>query len=143
MVKKYSRIVAISQLIRLPDLLMIVLTQSLIRWSLLGPLLGAKGLSLQMSNSLFVVLMLATVLLSAGGYVINDYFDRKIDTVNDPEDVVVGHSISLRHTMAIHMVLTVLGILLGFLCCIQDPLLLPGYFVPPGSRYSLVLLHHL
>jgi 4-hydroxybenzoate polyprenyltransferase len=80
----------------------------------LGPLLSAKGLSLQMSNSLFVVLMLATMLLSAGGYVINDYFDRKIDSVNDPEDVVVGYSISLRHTMAIHMVLTVLGILLGF-----------------------------
>lgn len=114
MVKKYSRIVAISRLIRLSDLLMIVLTQSLIRWSLLGPLLSAKGLSLQMSNSLFVVLMLATVLLSAGGYVINDYFDRKIDSVNDPEYVVVGYSISLRHTMAIHMVLTVLGILLGF-----------------------------
>ena len=114
MVKKYSRIVAISRLIRLPDLLMIVLTQSLVRWSLLGPLLSAKGLSLQTSNSLFVVLMLATVFLSAGGYVINDYFDRKIDSVNDPEDVVVGHSISLQHTMAIHMVLTVLGILLGF-----------------------------
>ena len=119
MVKKYSRIVAISRLIRLTDLLMIVLTQSLIRWSLLGPLLSAKGLSLQMSNSLFVVLMLATVLLSAGGYVINDYFDRKIDSVNDPEDVVVGHSISLRHTMAIHMVLTVLGILLGFFVAVR------------------------
>lgn len=114
MVRKYSRIVAISRLIRLPDLLMIVLTQSLIRWSLLSPLLNAKGLSLQMSNSLFVVLMLATVFLTAGGYVINDYFDRKIDSVNDPEDVVVGHSISLRHTIAIHMVLTVLGVLLGF-----------------------------
>jgi 4-hydroxybenzoate polyprenyltransferase len=61
-----------------------------------------------------VALMLATVFISAGGYVINDYFDRKIDTVNDPEDVIVGYSISLRHTMGLHLVLTSLGILLGF-----------------------------
>jgi 4-hydroxybenzoate polyprenyltransferase len=114
MVKRYSLVVAISRLIRLPNLLIIILTQSLIRWWLMGPLLDAKGLSLQMSNSVFMVMMLATVFISAGGYVINDYFDRKIDTVNDPEDVIVGHSISLRHTMALHMVLTILGILLGF-----------------------------
>ena len=99
MVKRYSLMIAISRLIRLPNLLIIVLTQSLIRWSLMGPLLSAKGLSLQMSNWLFVAMMLATVLISAGGYVINDYFDRKIDTVNDPEDVIVGHSISLRNTL--------------------------------------------
>jgi 4-hydroxybenzoate polyprenyltransferase len=114
MVKRYSRFVAISRLIRLPNLLIIMLTQSLIRWSLLGPLVSAKGLSLQMSNTLFVVLMLATVLITAGGYVINDYFDRRIDTVNGPEEVIVGHSISLRFSMALHLVLTSLGILLGF-----------------------------
>jgi len=113
MVKTGSHIVAIGRLIRLPNLLIILLTQSLIRWSLIGPLLKANGMSLQMSPSLFVMLMLATMLVTAGGYVINDYFDRKIDTVNNPKEVIVGRSISLRHTMTIHLVLTTLGILLG------------------------------
>jgi len=36
------------RLIRLPNLLIILLTQSLIRWSLIGPLLKANGMSLQM-----------------------------------------------------------------------------------------------
>jgi len=79
----------------------------------MSPLLKVNGLSLQMSTSLFVAMMMATILVTAGGYVINDYFDRKIDTVNDPDDVIVGRSISLRHTMIIHLVLTSLGILLG------------------------------
>ena len=113
MVKTGSHIVAIGRLIRLPNLLIILLTQSLIRWSLISPLLKANGMSLQMSTSLFVMLMLATMLVTAGGYVINDYFDRKIDTVNNPKEVIVGRSISLRHTMTIHLVLTTLGILLG------------------------------
>jgi 4-hydroxybenzoate polyprenyltransferase len=113
MVRTFQNIIAFGRLIRFPNLLIILLTQSIIRWSLISPLLKAKGLSLQMSNSLFVLMMLATILVTAGGYVINDYFDRKIDTVNDPDDVIVGRSISLRRTMIIHMVLTALGVLLG------------------------------
>ncbi|MBN2273928.1 MAG: geranylgeranylglycerol-phosphate geranylgeranyltransferase [Bacteroidales bacterium] len=113
MVKTWHTIVSFNRLIRLPNLLIIVLTQSLIRWSLIGPLLKAHDLSLQMSNLLFFLLVLSTVLITAGGYVINDYFDRKIDTINNPEDVVVGRTISLRHTMTIHMILTILGVLLG------------------------------
>ena len=114
MVMTWSYIKAVSRLIRLPNLLIIVLTQSLIRWSLMSPLLKANGIFLQMSTSLFVALMLATLLITAGGYVINDYFDRKIDTVNNPEEVIVGRSISLRHSMTIHLVLTAIGVLLGF-----------------------------
>ena len=113
MVRSHPYIISICRLIRLPNLLIIVLTQSLIRWSLIDPLLKVNGLSLQMSNSLFVMLILATILVTAGGYVINDYFDRKIDMVNNPDEVIVGRSISLRHTMIIHMVLTTMGILLG------------------------------
>jgi 4-hydroxybenzoate polyprenyltransferase len=113
MVKTWPHIVVISRLIRLPNLLIILLTQSLIRWSLMGPLLKVNGMSLQMSNSLFVMLMLSTILIAAGGYVINDYFDRKIDTVNNPKEVIVGRTISLRNTMTIHLALTTIGILLG------------------------------
>jgi 4-hydroxybenzoate polyprenyltransferase len=82
---------------------------------LISPLLQINGLSLQMTNLQFVLLMLASVFITAGGYAINDYFDRKIDTVNSPDDVVVGRSISLRNTMAIHLILTSVGIILGIL----------------------------
>ncbi|MBN1414688.1 MAG: geranylgeranylglycerol-phosphate geranylgeranyltransferase [Bacteroidales bacterium] len=114
MVRAMGHIIPFFRLIRLPNLLIIILTQSLIRWSLMSPLLEAKGLSLQMSNSLFFLMMLATIMVTAGGYVINDYFDRKIDTINEPDDVIVGRSISLRHTMMIHLVLSTLGVILGF-----------------------------
>ena len=32
----------------------------------------------------------STVLIAAAGYIINDYFDIKIDLINKPREVVVG-----------------------------------------------------
>ncbi len=115
MVINFRNIITCCKLVRLPNLLIIILTQSLIRWMLISPLLQISGLSLQMTSLQFSLLVLATVFITAGGYAINDYFDRKIDTVNNPDEVVVGRSISLRNTMAIHLVLTALGVVLGIL----------------------------
>ncbi len=115
MVINIRNIITFLKLVRFPNLLIIILTQSLIRWMLISPLLQINGLSLQMTNMQFFLLMLATVLITAGGYAINDYFDRKIDTINSPDEVVVGRSISLRNTMAIHLILTSAGIISGIL----------------------------
>ncbi len=62
--------------------------------------------------SLFL-LSLSTVLIAAGGYVINDYYDVKIDYVNDPERVVVGRTIHRRVAILLHVALSVLGIIIG------------------------------
>jgi 4-hydroxybenzoate polyprenyltransferase len=61
------------------------------------------------------LLSLSTVLIAAGGYVINDYYDVKIDYVNNPERVVVGKTIHRRFAILLHVVLSVMGILIGFL----------------------------
>lgn len=66
-----------------------------------------------MGTLLFGILVLATVFITAGGYIINDYFDRKIDLVNRPESVIVGKLIYPRHAMAYHVIFTVSGIICG------------------------------
>src|SRR5688572_24599579 len=62
--------------------------------------------------SLFL-LSLSTVLIAAGGYVINDYYDVKIDYVNNPERVVVGRTIHRRFAILLHVALSVLGIFIS------------------------------
>ena len=42
----------------------------------------------------FFLLVTATGLIAAAGYIINDYYDIKIDLVNKPERVVIGHGIT-------------------------------------------------
>ena len=64
--------------------------------------------------SLFL-LSLSTVLIAAGGYVINDYYDVKIDFVNNPERVVVGKTIHRRFAILLHIALSVLGVAIGLL----------------------------
>jgi 4-hydroxybenzoate polyprenyltransferase len=61
------------------------------------------------------ILSCSTVLIAAGGYVINDYYDVKIDLVNKPERVVIGKGITRRYAIFLHSVLSVLGILLGLI----------------------------
>jgi 4-hydroxybenzoate polyprenyltransferase len=59
------------------------------------------------------LLSLSTITIAAGGYIINDYYDVKIDYINKPDRVVIGKSITRRYAILFHIVLSVMGILLG------------------------------
>jgi 4-hydroxybenzoate polyprenyltransferase len=67
----------------------------------------------QMPLHLFVLLVVSTVLIAAGGNVINDYFDMRIDRINKPGAVIVGRSVKRRVAMAGHLVLSSTGLLLS------------------------------
>lgn len=114
MVNRKNKIAAFFRLIRYPNLLIIIATMYLIRWAVILPILKVNNFQLQFSEFQFVLLVLSTVFLSAGGYVINDYFDRKADMVNRPKTVIVGTIIKRRSAMAIHIVLNVLAVITGF-----------------------------
>ncbi len=60
-----------------------------------------------------LLLSLSTVLIAAAGYIINDYYDVKIDYINKPERVVIGKSITRRYAILFHVMLSASGILIG------------------------------
>jgi 4-hydroxybenzoate polyprenyltransferase len=102
------------RLIRLPNLLIMAGTQYLMRYAVIAPMLALSAIDLQLSHFDFFLLSLSTVLIAAAGYAINDYFDTGIDRVNHPDTVVVGVSIKRRVVMGAHLVISILGIFLGF-----------------------------
>ncbi|MEP2771715.1 MAG: geranylgeranylglycerol-phosphate geranylgeranyltransferase [Fulvivirga sp.] len=65
------------------------------------------------------VLSLSSVLIAAAGYIINDYYDVKIDLINKPHRVVVGKILKRRVAMVAHTILNFTGIALGFLLSIE------------------------
>lgn len=56
------------------------------------------------------LLILSVVCVAAGGYVINDYFDVKIDRINRPDDLIVTHIISRDGAMRLFQILTLVGV---------------------------------
>ena len=108
-----SSIIQIFKLIRFKNLLIVALVQYLMRWCIIYPILHLKGLELQYSEFNFFLLVFSTLCITAGGYVINDYFDLRTDALNKPDELVVGTSIKRRTAMALHTVLNIAGVLMG------------------------------
>ncbi len=68
----------------------------------------------QWFNFQFLLLIMSTSMIGAGGYIINDYFDQKIDMINRPNQVVVGTNLRRRLAILSHLVLTLGGVAIGF-----------------------------
>jgi 4-hydroxybenzoate polyprenyltransferase len=61
----------------------------------------------------FIILVASTVFITAGGYVINDYFDIKTDLINRGK-VIVGTKIPRRKAMMWHSIFNIAGVIGGF-----------------------------
>ena len=113
------------KLIRWQNLIIVIITMVLMRYAVIEPLLSKISvklivgpvselpLRLQMPWYDFAILVLATVLITAGGYVINDYFDIKTDLINKGK-VIVGNSIPRRQAMMWHNIFNVAGVAAGY-----------------------------
>ena len=106
---------AFLKLIRFPNLLFIAITQVLFYMGVILPLSHTHtGAILQTGWVEFLLLLLASVLIAAGGYVINDYFDLHIDRVNRPGKLVIERVIKRRWAIVWHIVFSVMGVALSF-----------------------------
>jgi len=103
-------ITAFLKLIRLPNLFFIAITQALFQYCIYYPLY--KNSIPGNSTTQFILLMLASLCIAAGGYIINDYFDINIDQVNKPHKLVVDKIINRRWAIAWHFILSFSGIVL-------------------------------
>jgi 4-hydroxybenzoate polyprenyltransferase len=119
MVKILNHTLSLLRLIRFSNLLIVAVTQVLIRQCLIIPMLKQGNMIPQLPLAFFILLVLATVFITAGGYAINDYFDRKIDRVNKPEMQIVGNLIYPRHAMAYHLFFTITGVVIGTYVALQ------------------------
>jgi 4-hydroxybenzoate polyprenyltransferase len=73
----------------------------------------ADGLPVLQDYRLYLLLM-ATVLVTAAGYMINDYYDVKIDLINRPKEVVVGKGIKRRVILVLHSLFNFIAVGLGW-----------------------------
>lgn len=109
-----KQIFAFFKLIRSLNLLFIALTQYLFQYFIAIPIFQINGLPAPLYELNFLLLVISSLLISAGGYIINDYFDLNIDRVNKPEKLVVDKLIKRRWAIMWHLIFSIAGILTGF-----------------------------
>jgi 4-hydroxybenzoate polyprenyltransferase len=101
------------KLFRWPNLLMVALIQVLFRYGIIDPILRSEGIELALSHADFALLVLATVLITAAGYAINDYFDLRTDRINKPHRIILGRQISRRKAIFFHSLFNILAVVTG------------------------------
>ncbi len=104
---------SVFKLVRYKNLIFIVAIQWLMAVCVIAPTLAMFHVPVHTTWWMQLILIAATTLIAAGGYVVNDYFDLKIDRINRPEKVIVGNTIDKRNAMRLYQILTIAGVVLG------------------------------
>jgi len=97
------------KLIRFPNLAIIAITQFMVALFLID----STTFSTIIGDYKLFLLIISTLFIASSGYIINDYYDIKIDYVNKPDRVVIGKHIKRRQVLIIHSIFNFVGIALG------------------------------
>jgi 4-hydroxybenzoate polyprenyltransferase len=110
-----QRLKTILRLLRFPNLVIIALVLYLQRFCIVIPELSLEGISLSWTSYNLVVL--GTMLIAAGGYLINDYFDEGIDTINNPGKAILLRFVSPRTLLIAYALVTIAGLISIAVAC--------------------------
>lgn len=98
------------KLIRYQNLLMLAFMQLVFRYLFLKQ----SYVDLALTDFNYILLVIATVCIAAGGYVINNIMDQDTDEIAKPQNRVVGVSISETVAYNWYIGLTIVGVGIGF-----------------------------
>ena len=98
------------KLIRYQNLIMIALMQLVVLFGFLK----MQDIPLALALWQYYLLIVSTVCIAAGGYIINDIMDQEIDAENKPEKALVGKTITEGLAYNLYVVFTIIGVGIGF-----------------------------
>ena len=98
------------KLIRYQNLLLLAFMQLVFRYLFLAQ----SYIDMALTDLNYILLVLATVCIAAGGYVINNIMDQDTDAIAKPQNRVVGVSISETVAYNWYIGLTIVGVGIGF-----------------------------
>lgn len=123
----------ILRLIRYKNLLLIAFMQLIFRYGFLK----LQNIDLALTNWQFGLLVLATVLIAASGYIINDILDQETDTINRPDTVLIGKKFSEDFAFNLYIVINISALLIGYYLSnvINKPTFLAAFIIPVVLLY--------
>ncbi len=99
-----------AKLIRLPNLIIVALTQYLLQLVVRTSISPNPATKLVLNNLQFFIFVFATLCVTSAGYIINDIYDIEIDAQNKPlKKQIVSRKISKRNAFILYFLLTAFG----------------------------------
>jgi 4-hydroxybenzoate polyprenyltransferase len=107
------------RLIRLPNLIIVAVTQGLIYYQLLQLTFRKYSLSGTFSSFEFVLFTVATILITASGYIINDIYDIETDRINKPDKRIIQVHLSVSNAWKIYISIILTGAFISLYLAVQ------------------------
>jgi 4-hydroxybenzoate polyprenyltransferase len=107
------------RLIRLPNLIIVAVTQGLIYNQLLQLTFRKYSLSGTFSSFEFVLFAVATILITASGYIINDIYDIETDRINKPDKRIIQVHLSVSNAWKIYISIILTGAFISLYLAVQ------------------------
>lgn len=87
----------------------------LCRWSITDvPMLETLFIDPMLTNFQFTLLIISTLCIAAGGYIVNDIYDVDMDNINKPNQVIIGKHLSEKIAWYLYFALSLIGVAIGF-----------------------------
>ena len=101
------------RILRFPNLLIVILTQYLLQYVVLVPSFEAAGIAPLLGTWHYFLFVLSTLIIAAGGYIINDIVDLKIDLINKPERIWINRYLPLQQAWRLYYSISFIGFLIS------------------------------
>ncbi len=99
--------------LRLPNLIIVGITQYVLLYCLLLPFLQHESISPTLDHFHFFLFVFDTILITMSGNIINDIEDVEIDLINRPETTFVQQYISIKNAYFLYAFVVVIGFILA------------------------------
>ena len=124
------------RLIRLPNLIIVAVTQALIYYQLLHKTFRNYSLTGSFNSFEFVLFVIATILITASGYIINDIYDIETDRINKPDKRIIQVHLSESNAWKIYFSMIITGALISlYLAVVRNDLFY--WFIYPIAVFLL------
>lgn len=104
-----NKIQAILKLIRWPNIILLAINLCITKLFLIDFELIFLSFLFDFT---FFKLLFSILIVTAAGYIINDFYDYEIDIINKPDDVVVGNAFTKTQAIFIYFICNILAIFL-------------------------------
>lgn len=103
-------------LVRPVNLIIVGITLMLFWFFLIHPVFFQNEITPLLDLTLFTLLLIMTVLVTAAGYIFNDIVDVRTDSINKPSETYIGQIISVKRARTIYFAFNITALLLaGFI----------------------------